>query len=239
MYLPYLHTSYEQERSRTMSVITISREFGSEGESIAQNVAQSLDHHFVDQKFIGVILGQYGYVEFDKELANLPTFWERFDAQREKERDVMVSMLNRVILAVAHHGNVVLLGRSGFEVLGGYADVLHVRLQAPFAVRVRRVMAQQGVPFEQAEALVKQNDKVRVAFVEEFYKVPWNSIHAFDLVINTGKVSPDLATEMIVDAARDLATSLDIEKPVVASIEVERIMAEAVSEVLRCWQTHN
>ena len=53
-----------------MSVITISREFGSEGDRIAQKVAQTLDYHFVDQKFIGTILGQYGYVEFDKEYAN-------------------------------------------------------------------------------------------------------------------------------------------------------------------------
>ena len=222
-----------------MSVITISREFCSEGDPIAQKVAQTLDYHFVDQKFIGTILGQYGYVEFDKEYATLPTFWERFDAQREKQRDVMVSMLNHVIQAVAQHGNVVLLGRSGFEVLGRFADVLHVRLQAPFAIRVQRLMAQQSIPFEQAEDVVKKNDRVRVAFVEEFYKVPWDSIHAFDLVINTGKVSPDLATDMIVDAARTFEANLEIDKPIVASIGVDRILAEAVSEVLQCQTTHD
>ena len=181
-----------------MSVITISREFGSDGDAIAQKVAQTLNYHFVDQKFIGTILEQYGYVEFDKEYANLPTFWERFDAQREKQRDVMVKMLNQVIQAVAHHGNVVILGRSGFEVLGGFADVLHIRLQAPLTVRVQRVMAQQKIPLEQAESIVKSNDKVRMAFVEEFYRVPWNSIHAFDLVINTGKISPDQATSWVI-----------------------------------------
>ena len=221
-----------------MSVITISREFGSEGDTIAQQVAQVLDHHLVDQKFIGIILGQYGYVEFDQEFASLPTFWERFDAQREKQRDVMVEMLNRVVRAVARHGNVVLLGRSGFEVLGGFADVLHVRLQAPFPVRVQRVMAQQLVPFDQAEAFVKQNDKVRRSFVEEFYKVPWDSMQAFDLVINTGKISPNLATDMIIHAARTFEPKLEPEKPLLAAIEVDRILAETVSEVLHCQKTH-
>lgn len=221
-----------------MSVITISREFGSEGDMIAQKVAQTLDYHFVDQRFIGIILGQYGYVEFDKEYATLPTFWERFDAQREKQRDVMVGMLNQVIQAVAQHGNVVLLGRSGFEVLGRFADVFHVRLQAPFPIRVRRVMAQQHIPFEQAEAVVKKNDRVRVAFVEEFYRVPWSSIHAFDLVINTGRVSPDLATDWIIAAARTFETSLEVDQPTVASIEVDRIMAEAISDVLQCQTAH-
>lgn len=190
-----------------MSVITISREFGSEGDTIAQKAAQTLGYHFVDRKFIGTILGQYGYVEFDKEYESLPTFWERFDAQRDKQRDLMVNMLNQVIQAVAQHGNVVILGRSGFEVLGGFADVFHVRLQAPLPVRVGRVMEQQKLTFDEAETLVKETDKVRVAFVEEFYRVSWGDIHAFDLVINTGKISPDLAAIWVVDAAKSFLTS--------------------------------
>ncbi|MBI5950696.1 MAG: cytidylate kinase-like family protein [Chloroflexi bacterium] len=221
-----------------MSVITISREFGSEGDSIARKVAQTLGFHFVDQKFIGQILGQYGYVDFDKEYQNLPTFWERFDAQREKQRDVMMDMLNRVIEAVANHGNVVILGRSGFEVLGGYADVLHVRLQAPYSVRVGRVMEQQKIPFEEADALVKEKDRVRRAFVEEFYRAPWGAIQAFDLVVNTGKVFPDMATNWIIDAARTFVNNMEIGKPTTASIEVDRIMAEAVSEALKCNEAH-
>lgn len=221
-----------------MSVITISREFGSEGDTIAQQVAQSLNYHFVDQKFIGDILGQYGYVEFDKEFTTLPTFWERFDAQREKQRDLMAQMLNQVIEAVAHHGNVVLLGRVGFEVLGKYTDVLHVRLQAPFSVRVGRIMTQQGLSLEEAESAVKQSDKVRVAFVEEFYKVPWGSIHAFDMVINTGKIPSELAISWIISAVKAPMTSFEIEKPTTASIVVDRILAEAVSEELKGTQSH-
>ncbi len=221
-----------------MTVITISREFGSDGDRIAQDVAQALDYHFVDRKLIGAIIGQYGYVEFDREYTTLPTFWERLDVQREKERDVVVSMLNQVIRAIAHHGHAVILGRSGFEVLAGFVDVLHVRLQAPFQVRVQREMAQQHLSLEAAEALVKKNDKVRVGFVEEFYRVPWNSIQAFDLVINTGKLDPDLATEMIINAARNLENSLDRGTPNVTSIDVDRILAESVSELLQCQQVH-
>jgi cytidylate kinase len=221
-----------------MSVITISREFGSEGDRIAQQVSETLGHHFVDRRSIGNILGQYGYVEFDKEYASLPTFWERFDAQREKQRDEMVGMLNRVIRAIAQHGNVVILGRSGFEVLGSFADVLHVRLQAPLGVRIRRVMENEGISLEQAEELVKQNDKVRLAFVEEFYKVPWGSIQAFDLIINTGKVAADLATDMIVRAAQAFQSDPQSDKPSVSAMDVDRILAETVSEVLHCQKVH-
>lgn len=221
-----------------MSVITISREFGSEGDAIAQKTAQSLGYHFVDKHFIAQVLKQYGMLEFDKEYESLPSFWERFDAQRVKQRDVMVKMLDHVIQAVAHHGNVVLLGRSGFEVLGSFADVLHVRLQAPFGVRVGRVMGNQNISFEQAEAVVKENDKVRLSFVEEFYKVPWGAAHAFDLVINTGKIAPELAVDWILEAERSRMPLFETDKPTIDSIRVDRILADTVSDVLQCHRTH-
>ena len=87
--------------------------------------------------------------------------------------------------------------------------------------------------------MVKKNDMVRIAFIEEFCKVPWNAIHAFDLVINTGKITPALAVSWIVDAAKSSMTSLDENKPTTASIDVERIMAEAVAEELDCKQAHS
>jgi cytidylate kinase len=221
-----------------MSVITISREFGSEGDAIARRAAQALGYHFADQKLIGTLLGQYGYVEFNKEYETLPTFWERFDAQREKQRDVMVTMLNQVIQALAHHGDMVILGRSGFEVLGGFADVLHVRLQAPISVRIGRVMAEQKIQFEEAELIVKESDRVRRAFVEEFYRVSWGAIDTFDLVINTGKIFPDLAATWIIDAAKTFVNNMEIGKPTTMSIKVDRILEDAVSEVIKCNKVH-
>ena len=221
-----------------MSVITVSRDYGSEGDAIAQKAAKTLGYHFVDLKFIGTILGQYGFVEFDKEYKNLPTFWERFDAEREKQRDLMVTMLNQVIQAVAHHGNVVILGRSGFEVLRGFTDVFHVRVQAPFSVRVRRVMERQKITSEEADLIVKNKDKVRLAFVEEFYKVPWGSIQAFDLIVNTGKISPDLATTWVIEGVKAFRRGRKTEQPTTASLVVDRILAESVSDELKCKKGH-
>jgi len=154
-----------------MSAITISREIGSQGDEIAAQVALALGHHLVDRRFIGSILSQYGLVEFDQEYQTLPGFWQRFDAQREQRRDQMVAMLNQVIQAVARHGNVVIVGRSGYVVLAGFADVLHVRLQAPQAVRIARVAVSQGLSAAQAEDAVQTSDLVRATFVEDFYDV--------------------------------------------------------------------
>jgi cytidylate kinase len=221
-----------------MSAMTISREFGSEGTYIARKVAQTLGYHFVDQAFIGTILSQYGLVQFDKEYETLPGFWERFDAERDKRRDVMADMLTRVERAVAHHGNVVILGRSGFAILHDFADVFRVRLQAPLSVRAARVMTQQKLTLEEAEAALKSSDRVREAFVEEYYRVPWEAIHIFDLVINTGKIPPDLAATWLIEAARAFMTNLEIDEPTTASIKVDPVLSKVVSEELRCNEPH-
>ena len=221
-----------------MSVITISREFGSEGDTIAEKVAQTLGYHLVDKALIGAVLSQYGMVEFDKEYDELPGFWERFDAQREERRALMADMLNQVIRAVAHHGNVVIVGRSGFAILQDFADVLNVRIQSPLAIRINRVMAQQGVTTEQAEALVKEADKVRSAFVESFYKVQWDTASAFDLMLDTSKVSPEMAATWVVQAATALNERPENGRQTCASIEVDSILAGAVSDALRCKAAH-
>ncbi len=128
-----------------MSVITISRELGSQGRQIAENTAQALGYHFMNKKAIGEVLEEYGLVEFREEYEIAPSFWDIFDAHRMERRSEMVSMLNKVILALAQHGNIVILGRCGFAVLRDFADVLNVRIQAPPEQRVAFIKADENI----------------------------------------------------------------------------------------------
>jgi len=221
-----------------MSVITISRDFGSEGEYIAEKIAQTLGYHLVDKEFFTTVLNQYGLIEFDKEYDALPGFLEKLNEHRFERRDEAVRMLNRAIRAVAQHGNVVILGRSGFEVLAPFADILHVRLQAPFPVRVARVMKELKIPQEEAEDFLKENDKVHLAFTQEYYRMPWDTIHAFDVVVNTNKVSPDLTVTWVVDAAKALDGAQKVGRPTLGSLEIDPILKNTVIDALKCKMTH-
>jgi cytidylate kinase len=184
-----------------MTVITISREFGSQGRTIAEQVAERLGYHLVDQTKIGKVLIQYGFVEFQYEYDSVPGFWARFDERRSE----MMGMLDRVIRAVARYGNVVILGRGSYAVLEGYADVLNVRVQAPLEVRAAQVMAQQNLDsLEKAAAIVRENDNMRATFIDSFYKIPWNEVEAFDLVINTDKIEPEIAVNWLVDVVESM-----------------------------------
>ncbi len=218
-----------------MSIITISREYGSDGRYIAEKVAQTLSYHFVDKKTMEDVLVQYGFVEFEKEYDAAHGFWTRFDARTTE----MVKMLNRIIQAVARHGNVVILGRGSFAILSGYADVLNVRIQAPLQIRRARVMTQHNIaePAE-AEAILKEADRVRTTFIESYYGVHWDVASAFDVVIDTGKVAPDLAVTWLADAAKAVQPRPAGEGRTTSALEVDPILASAVSAVLKCQETH-
>jgi hypothetical protein len=99
-------------------------------------------------------------------------------------------------------------------------------------------MVEMKIPFEQSEEMVKENDKVHMAFVQEYYKIPWDAVHAFDLVINTGKISPDLAVTWLVDAVNALDVTPDPNKLTAGSIEVDTILQTTISDALKCTMTH-
>jgi cytidylate kinase len=212
-----------------MVVITIARQLGSEGTYIARKVAEALGYHFVDKEMIEQILSQYGFVEFEEEYDTAPGFWTRFSPRRAE----MVDMLNRVIQALAQHGNVVILGRGSFVVVGGFANVLNVRLQAPLPLRIKRVMEQERIAEpDRAEAILKESDKVRADFIEAFYNVRWDAADAFDIVIDTGKVAPDLAITWLVQAHHALTETTPDGAQTTGTIEVDPILATAVATTL-------
>jgi len=213
-----------------MAVITISREVGSGGTDIARQVAKTLGYEFVDKRTTDGIFRQYGLTKFDDLYSSVPSWLDLINA----DNLLLVSMANEILEAVDTRGNVVILGRAGFAVLGGYADVLDVRIQAPFSERVQRVMAREGLAdFDAAVQRVKEDDEVHRKYVQRFYNKQWDEPSNFDLILDTSSLSNDLAVKKIVEAAR----ALDQKAPgrdaaTTAKIEVDSVLADAVAKVI-------
>jgi cytidylate kinase len=213
-----------------MAVITISRALGSGGFEIARQVAARLGYEFVDKQTTDAIFRQYGLTRFDELYGSVPSFLDLLNANNL----LLVAMANEILEAVAKRGNVVILGRAGFALLGGYADVLNVRIQAPFAERVRRVMAREGLTDLQAvEARVKEDDNVHRMYVQRFYNKQWDEPSNFDLNLDTGSLSSDNAVKQIVEAVRALEQKAPgKDAATTAQIEVDPVLADAVAKAI-------
>lgn len=184
-----------------MNTIAISRLVGSDAGKIAKQVAASLGYDLVDKSILQGTLQQYGLTRFGELYTSPPNLW---DLANSKNLEI-VSMLNDTMQALAYRGRTVILARGGYVTLGKYADVLNVRLHAPFDVRVDRVMAREGfMNRSEAETRVAADDKARVKFVERFYGQKWHDESDFDLVLNTDLITPQTAETWITEALRML-----------------------------------
>ena len=220
-----------------MTVVTISREIYSDGSYIGEKVADTLGYHFVSKNGIEKIFLEHGLVEFGKVYESVEGFWTRFDDMRT----TTIKFLKQVILALASHGNVVIVGRGAFAVLGPFADVLNVRVQAPLPIRAERAMEKEKITeLHEAEVFLREGDRARDAFVESFYNIRWVDVapNAFDLVIDTGKVPPDMATAWVVEALRGLKKGKKDAELTTKTIKVDPELAGTISGVLGCYNTH-
>jgi len=208
-----------------MSVITISREFGSGGDAIAQELSRISGYPLVDKNILEKIYYQFGFTDF-AEVYDENGIWLRFTTHHVE----MSHLLKRIFRALVEVDNIVLLGRGGYASLKGYPNVLNVRIQSPFNKRVQNYLKTvENSNLKAAEEIVKQADLRRKEFVSLINGGSWDSSSSFDLVIDTGKISNSLAIDWIVQASNLLSKT--VEPP--ESLESEDpVMLKAIQDTL-------
>ncbi len=185
-----------------MKTIAISRLIGSEGAKIGRQVTEALGYTLVNKSVLEGIFRQYGLEKFGELYTSPPNIWDLANARNLE----IVSMLNETMEALAQRGDTLILGRGGYASLSKYADVLNVRLHAPFSVRVERVMARENISDRlRTEQRVKIDDTARQKFVSMFYNQAWDNASNFDLAIDTDTISTEMAADWIIEAARALS----------------------------------
>lgn len=211
-----------------MAVITISREFGSEGNYIGPQVAKALGYRIVFKHEMKQIFEHYGIIDFEAIHQTRPHFWPGYDEARDESMEFMIE----VIRAIASYGNVILMGRCSGAILSTFNDVLNVRIQAPFDVRVQRIRGEHLVDDDNVERFVHTKDQEQARLFENFQCSQWEKANTFDMVVNTGKLSPVLAVRMIVEAARSLEEVPILAEPTTRTIQVSPALSQMVRKVL-------
>lgn len=115
-------------------------------------------------------------------------------------------LIRAVIEEFANSDNAMIVGRGGHIVLADRPNVLRVLIIAPFEQRVRVIMERMQLSERQARRRVEQSDRDRAEYLKRYYGVAWLDPQHFDLVINTGKITQDLAVELICHAVHKHCT---------------------------------
>ncbi len=182
-----------------MATITISKQLGSLGEEIALAVAEKLQYEYVDKERLGKILADFGFgaPEVDRFDEKKPPFWDSLAIQRTH----FSYSIRAAIYEFARKGRVVIVGRGGQVLLKNLPGTLHVRIFAPFDLRAKRLAESARVDEKHAARLIRRSDHDSAGYIQSFFNADWNDASLYDLLINTEKLSPAAAAQLILDSA--------------------------------------
>lgn len=178
-----------------MAIITISREMGSGGSIIARNLADRLGYDLIDGEAILKVAASYGLTADNVEMADEkpPAFVESLDESLE----IDMHRIEQIILEYALKGNVIIYGRGGQDLLSDIDSVFRTRIIAPFEIRVERWAEREWLDPDLSRILVRKSDQQRAGFIKYYFDRDWNDPYDYDLVINTTKLSEEMAVELI------------------------------------------
>ena len=183
-----------------MTIVAISREMGSWGYEIGAAVAKALHFEYVNRQILLEAAHAHGVPEAKlvEAVERHPSLWQRFDAERRR----YLTFLEAAYYAFAERGNLVTASRSGPFFVQDVRHALTVRIMAPVEVRVRRVMAQEGIDQKTAAAKVRAYDREMSGRIEYLFGVDWTRPEHYDLVLNTRDDTWEFYTDVLVAAAR-------------------------------------
>jgi cytidylate kinase len=202
-----------------ISVITISREYGSGGGSLARILAEQLQWSLVDAALVQKIAEKAQVhpsvaEQFDERVdpwfhrLNKALWLGGFEGMasrvegKEFDADAMTALCRRVIEESASFGSCVIVGRGGQCILQKRPDVFHVSLYAPLPERIKR-LKERFPPGTNVAALAEETDRRRAAYIRRYHEAVWTDRHLYDLMICTTIGLPTTASVILMAAGLD------------------------------------
>jgi len=200
-------------------VLTVAREYGSGGASIAGKVAESLGWELLDKSLILEIARAR---QVEPELAR--KFDERVDSWLHRvtrsalchgafegvaavapddffDAETMASLARREIQEAHKRGHAVIVGRGAQCVLQNQPDTLHVFVYAPWCQRVARVRERAPKGTDGA-SLIRSTDRQRAEYIRLNYGCQWSYPHLYHMLISSA-IGEDRVAALIAAAMQE------------------------------------
>jgi Cytidylate kinase-like family len=201
-----------------MSLVTLSASYGAGGSQVGPRLAERLGVAFLD-RVIPAAVAERLAVPLDDALAHddavrsvLERLLMRFAPAAQAfsgaatppelvDERSFLRATEAVIRERCAAGSGVILGRAAAIVLRETPGALHVRLDGPVEGRLTRAMELEGVDRATAERHMRDTDRAREAYVQQFYGADARDAALYHLVIDSTALAIDACVELIALAA--------------------------------------
>jgi cytidylate kinase len=183
------------------NVITISREYGSGGGTLAEMLARSLGWKLVNQSLVEEVAKR---AKVDPELAARydecvdPWFYRLVKGLWQGgyeglataadtnlvDSEAMARLAGEIIREAASLGQCVIVGRGGQCILRQRNKVFHVSVFGLHQQKMER-MRDRIAPGTDAERFMEETDRRRAAYIQRFYGEDWKDRRLYHLVISS------------------------------------------------------
>lgn len=194
-------------------MITISRQYGTDGHEIGEMLAEKLGLPFYDKDIIAIASQEtrFSAAAFDAAEETATTTLGYALANRSNRsiygmpfNDQLFMAQASVIRTVADRGPAVFVGRCADYVLDGYKPTIKIFLQASLASRVKTVTQRDKVMPKEAEARIKRLDKARAAYYNYYTDRKWSDLGNYDMALNVSHLTNEEAAELLAGFIRQV-----------------------------------
>jgi hypothetical protein len=197
-----------------MTVVTLSASYGAGGSQVGPRLADRLGVAFLD-RVIPTTVAERLAVPLDDALAHddavrsvLERLLMRFAPAAQAfsgtatppelvDERSFLKTTEEVIREHAAAGSGVILGRAAAVVLSDTPRALHVRLDGPAERRLAQAITLEGVDRETAARHMRETDRAREAYVQQFYGVDARDATLYHMVIDSTALALDACVELI------------------------------------------
>ena len=191
-------------------IITISREFGSVGRFIGEEVAKKLGIAYYDKNIIGQIAEKSGlspeYIQENAELSpKKGLFAYAFsgrDITGKSVEDMVYETQRNIILGLAEKEPCVIIGRNADYILKDRDDVLNVFIHGDMPEKIKRITGLYNVKEKEAVKMMADTDKRRRTNYNFYTDQNWGKASNYTLCLNSSQLGYDRCEMIIMECVK-------------------------------------
>ena len=188
-------------------IITISREFGSGGRFIGEEVAKKLGIAYYDKNIINEIAEKSGlspeYIQENAELSPKKGLFAYAFAGRDitgkSVEDLVYEAQRKVILELAEKESCVIIGRNADYILKDRDDVLNVFIHGDTPEKIQRITRLYNVEEQKVVKMMVDIDKRRMANYNFYTNQKWGKADNYTLCLNSSQLGYDRCEKIIME----------------------------------------
>ena len=188
-------------------IITISRELGSGGRFIGEEVAKKLGITYYDKNIISEIAEKSGlspeYIQESAELSPKKGLFAYALAGRDitgkSVEDMVYEAQRKVILELAEKESCVIIGRNADFILKDRNDVLNVFIYGDMPEKIQRICKLHNTSEADAVKMINDIDKRRMTNYNFYTDQKWGKAANYTLCLNSSQLGYDKCESVIIE----------------------------------------